>query len=135
MAPYGFDNHWIAILILLKLGRAVVLDSADYDQKTIHGVHRHFTKCHKQPPSSVLCGYYVREFLRNGGRYWTNPEDMPTIPKTSCRLNKKDIDQICADIARFIHREICHVAGEYFDHGGVLALDEHENLSNWTKDN
>ncbi|RLM58915.1 hypothetical protein C2845_PM18G11700 [Panicum miliaceum] len=32
-APYGFDNHWIAILIMPKLGRAVVLNSADYDQK------------------------------------------------------------------------------------------------------
>ncbi|KAG2547045.1 hypothetical protein PVAP13_9KG144300 [Panicum virgatum] len=33
MAPYGFDNHWIAIMIIPKIGRAVVLDSADYDRK------------------------------------------------------------------------------------------------------
>ena len=57
------------------------------------------------------------------------------IPTTSSRLDDRDIDNICADLARFIQREICHAAGEYFDHGGLLALDEHQNISNWTKDN
>ena len=57
------------------------------------------------------------------------------IPMTINRLDDRDIDNICADMARFIQCEICHVAGEYFDHGGVLALDENNNLSNWTKDN
>ena len=51
------------------------------------------------------------------------------------RLGDRDIDNICSDIARFIQCKICHVAGEYFDHGGVLALDEHNNISNWTEDN
>ena len=27
------SNHWIAIMIMPKIGRAVVLDSADYDRK------------------------------------------------------------------------------------------------------
>ncbi|KAG2561223.1 hypothetical protein PVAP13_8KG149302 [Panicum virgatum] len=79
-------------------------------------------RCHKQPPGFVLCGYYVCEFLRNSGTYRTNPEDL-------------NIDNICADLARFIQREICHAVGEYFDHSGLLALDEHQNISNWTKDN
>ena len=60
---------------------------------------------------------------------------MSIIPTTSSRLDDRDIDNICADMARFIQHEICHVAGEYFDHGGVLALDEHQNISNWTKEN
>ncbi|KAG2562149.1 hypothetical protein PVAP13_8KG248608, partial [Panicum virgatum] len=90
--------------------------------------------CHKQPPGSVLCGYYVCEFFRNSGRYRTNPEDAE-IPMTSNRLDDRDIDNICADMARFIQHEICHAAGEYFNHGGVLALDENNNLSNWTNDN
>ncbi|RLM93752.1 hypothetical protein C2845_PM08G20190 [Panicum miliaceum] len=130
-APYGFDNHWIAILIMPKLGRAVVLDSADYDQKR----YMEFI--------GILQNAY-RLYVMKGGPHPQDRKDvmniryhfyMPTIPKTNCRLEQNDIDNICADIARFIQREICHVAGEYFDHGGVLALEEHKNLSNWTKDN
>ena len=55
-------------------------------------------------------------------------------PPSPC-LDQRDIKNISADLARFIQREICHLAGKYFDHGGVLTLEEHENLSNWTKDN
>ncbi|RLN33981.1 hypothetical protein C2845_PM03G29980 [Panicum miliaceum] len=131
MAPYGFDNHWIAILIMPKLERAVVPDSADYDQKQymefigiLQNVYRlSVMKGGPHPPDR-------KEIMNIRYQFY-----MPTIPKTNCRLDKGDIDGICADLARFIQREICHVAGKYFDHGGVLALDEHENLSNLTKEN
>ncbi|KAG2632948.1 hypothetical protein PVAP13_2NG142718 [Panicum virgatum] len=104
------------------------------DRTEVMNIRYHF-HCHKQPPGSVLCGYYVCEFLRNSGRYRTNSEDMQEIPVANNRLGDTEIDNIIADIARFIQCEICHVAGKYFDHGGVLALDENNNLSNGIKDN
>jgi hypothetical protein len=42
------------------------------------------------------------------------------------------ITNICADMARFILREICHEVGEFFfDKEGVLTLDDAERLRRW----
>uniref|UniRef100_K3Y2Q0 Ubiquitin-like protease family profile domain-containing protein n=1 Tax=Setaria italica TaxID=4555 RepID=K3Y2Q0_SETIT len=124
MASYNFEDHWISIIILPKLGEAVVLNSANFSRdryKDIIGMIQNTYKlyilksgdhnpkinkamkiiyhrfCHKQLPGSALYGYYVCEFIRNNGRYRTNPEDI-----------NKQIDNICIDMARFILREICH---------------------------
>ncbi|CAN6251011.1 unnamed protein product [Urochloa humidicola] len=32
-AAYGFDNHWIGIILMPKVAQTVVLDSADYERK------------------------------------------------------------------------------------------------------
>jgi hypothetical protein len=99
-------------------------------------------QCYKQPPSSVLCGYDVCEVLKNYGRYQTNPEDiiifiycvyvqMPTIKGSWVQLRDKQIDNICADLTRFILHEICYEDGEFFDNEGVLSLDDAEMLRRW----
>jgi hypothetical protein len=44
------------------------------------------------------------------------------------QLGDNQITNICADMARFIIREICHEDGEFFDKEGVLTLDDAERL-------
>uniref|UniRef100_K3Y161 Ubiquitin-like protease family profile domain-containing protein n=1 Tax=Setaria italica TaxID=4555 RepID=K3Y161_SETIT len=132
IGPYGFEDHyWICITILPKLGEALVFESASYHKyryKDFIGIIQNAYRlyiikggCHKQPPGSVVCGYYACEFIRNNGRYRTNPED----------IEDKQIDNICTDMARFILREICHENGAFFDKNGVLMTDECTNLCRW----
>jgi hypothetical protein len=47
------------------------------------------------------------------------------------KLGGKQIDNMCADMARFIQREICYEDGELFNDEGVLILDELEKLCRW----
>jgi hypothetical protein len=56
---------------------------------------------------------------------------MPTIDKSWGQLGDNQITNICADMARFILREICHEDGEFFDEEGVLSLDDAESLRRW----
>uniref|UniRef100_K3YYU5 Ubiquitin-like protease family profile domain-containing protein n=1 Tax=Setaria italica TaxID=4555 RepID=K3YYU5_SETIT len=143
--PYTLQkDHWICIIILPKLGEAVVLDSACYHRDRYKnfigiiqkyditwqylntcGVHNpkrmkamkimYHRFCHKQPPGSMLCGYYVCEFIRNN----------------RSKIKDKQIDNICMDMARFILCEICHEDGAFFDKDGVLMADESTNLHRW----
>uniref|UniRef100_K3Y1M2 Uncharacterized protein n=1 Tax=Setaria italica TaxID=4555 RepID=K3Y1M2_SETIT len=86
---------------------------------------------HKQSLGSVLCGYYVCEFIRNNGRYRTNPEDVSLLC-TVIKIEDKQIDNICTDMTKFILREIFHEDGAFFDKDGVLMADECTNLYRWT---
>jgi hypothetical protein len=53
---------------------------------------------------------------------------MATIEGSWGQLGDNQISNICADMARFILREICHEDGEFFDKEGVLTLDDAERL-------
>jgi hypothetical protein len=46
-------------------------------------------------------------------------------------LGEKQINNICADMARFIVREIYHKVGEFFNDERVLSLDDAERLPRW----
>jgi hypothetical protein len=56
---------------------------------------------------------------------------MPTIEGSWGQLGDNQITNICADMAIFILREICHVDGEFFDKQGVLTLDDAKMLHRW----
>jgi hypothetical protein len=56
---------------------------------------------------------------------------MPTIEGSWGQLGDNQITNICADMAIFIQREICHEDGEFFDKEGVLTLDDAERLRRW----
>jgi hypothetical protein len=55
---------------------------------------------------------------------------MPTIEGSWGQLGDNQIINICADMVRFIIREICHDDGEFFDKG-VLTLEDAEMLRRW----
>ena len=57
---------------------------------------------------------------------------LPSLTPTNNKLGDKEIEAVCADLARFIMHEVCHPAGAYFDHGGTLSLPKHNNLAKWT---
>ncbi|RLM86041.1 hypothetical protein C2845_PM04G14260 [Panicum miliaceum] len=50
---------------------------------------------------------------------------LPEIRTTNASLTKDDIDDICTDMCRFIHREICHERGLYYSDESELAEDKY----------
>ncbi|PUZ70522.1 hypothetical protein GQ55_2G238700 [Panicum hallii var. hallii] len=77
---------------------------------------------------AVLCGYYVCEFLVNNELYRMNPKNIRTA---NTSLTKDDIDDIWADMCRFIHCEIFHESGLYYCDESELAEDKYRQLRNW----
>ncbi|KAL6607938.1 hypothetical protein ACP70R_041001 [Stipagrostis hirtigluma subsp. patula] len=148
MAPYHFGDHYICIMIMPRWSRLVVFDSSDLPlkdykdfidilqiayrwyiykggehdpEKTQEMAVRTKFPCHKQGFNTVLCGYYVCEFLRLRKRYrTTNPED-EWIAQADHRLTDQDITNIIADMCRFIMHEVIHQDGTFYDLGGPLA--------------
>ncbi|RLM69234.1 hypothetical protein C2845_PM17G12350 [Panicum miliaceum] len=100
------SDHWICITIQPKRGVAVVLDSSDYP--------------HEKYADFIEILHNVTNKLRA----------LPKIPPTNRALDKSVIDGICADMCRFIHHEICHERGLYYNYeeGNELAEEKFREL-------
>jgi hypothetical protein len=53
------------------------------------------------------------------------------IRRANTSLTKDDIDDICAEMCRFIHRQIYHERGLYYSDENKLAEDKCRQLRNW----
>uniref|UniRef100_A0A0E0GK70 Ubiquitin-like protease family profile domain-containing protein n=1 Tax=Oryza nivara TaxID=4536 RepID=A0A0E0GK70_ORYNI len=150
MVPYYFGEHYILFLVYPTDQTVVVLDPADYDKDAymeflclLNLAHDRYKKrggyvknpsreklyirghwpCYKQPSLTNLCGYYVCEMLRVNGRYKTKFTDLPSIPYSASRFDKKTLINLCADLCRYIRRNICNHLGEFHDPHSELATD------------
>uniref|UniRef100_K3ZM71 Uncharacterized protein n=1 Tax=Setaria italica TaxID=4555 RepID=K3ZM71_SETIT len=119
--------------ITARVPKKIFLGVLDYeiviDFENLHRLYCHqhldanLVTYQKQPNGTVLCRYYVCEFLRKNG----------SIPNHQSSLVEGQINNIFRDMARFIQLEICHEDGAFFDPNAVLMPDECKGLRRWMK--
>lgn len=89
--------------------------------------------CAKQPPGTVLCGYYVCEYLRACSKF---SESWRQLKKSKDWWRKenfdhKNINQTEADIYKFITDSCMHVGRPFFNQESELATAEkYEKIRN-----
>ena len=92
-------------------------------------------QCVKQPPGSLLCGFYVCEYLRackkfadswrqlKKGQDWWERE----------QVNQHNFNQTVADICKVVTDKIVHEGKEFFNEDSPLGgLPEYEPLRKWS---
>ena len=122
---------------------------------------RFYLKCHKQDFDTVLCGYYICQFLRVNVRYTTNPKGVSyhcactflfgsisvvrsilnllvvfsfqtrMIEHTNTSLTDEDIQNVQRNMCWFITQKVIHKSDRFFDLGGELA--SHPRLCEWER--
>jgi hypothetical protein len=90
-------------------------------------------QCAKQPYGSVLCGFYVCEYLRTCTRFSTSWRQ---LKKAQGWWRREKVDQnfrqTVADICKFV-TEATHEARTFFNPKGELATNpKFEKVRNWS---
>uniref|UniRef100_K3YZ31 Ubiquitin-like protease family profile domain-containing protein n=1 Tax=Setaria italica TaxID=4555 RepID=K3YZ31_SETIT len=144
-------DHWICIMILPKLGEAVVLDSASYDRHRYKNFIGIIQNCITNSCLYILKARTSLTYLKMDPTIQKRTKAMRIIYNKYChkqpsspvpcgyyvckfiknngsnynKIKDKQIDNICTDTARFILREIYHEDGAFFNKHGVLMTDEY----------
>jgi hypothetical protein len=95
----------------------------------------YIVQCAKQPLGSVVCGFYVCEYIRACGKFKGNWRQL----KKSMNWWKKEdyteatFKQIRADICKFLMDLCVHEGKTFFNPDTPLGgLPEYEKLRNWS---
>jgi hypothetical protein len=83
-------------------------------------------QCFKQPYGSLLCGYYICEYLRESGKFNISCKELKKAQRlwTREKVTKKSITQTIADICSFISHKCVHVRAKFFNEESELVYDE-----------
>uniref|UniRef100_A0A0D9XQZ2 Uncharacterized protein n=1 Tax=Leersia perrieri TaxID=77586 RepID=A0A0D9XQZ2_9ORYZ len=84
---------------------------------------------HKQPFSTILCGYSMWYFLKCEGRYYSNPED-----DHDQNIDDREIQMMISDFCWFFRREIYHKRGRFFYTNSYMVDDpKYTKLIEWER--
>ncbi|BAH94790.1 Os10g0199200 [Oryza sativa Japonica Group] len=130
MVPYHFGEHYILFFVYPTDQTVVVLDPADHDKDAYmeflcllnlaHGRYKKHGGYVKNPSREKL---YIRG-------HWP----LPSIPYSASWFDQRTLINLCADLCRFIRRNICNHLGEFHDPHSVLATDpKFKNLREWER--
>jgi hypothetical protein len=87
----------------------------------------YIVQCAKQPPRTILCGYYVCEYLRacssSRNQGWWRKE----------KVDHRNFTRTVADICKFVTHSCMHVGQTFFNEESELATTEkYEKIKNWS---
>jgi hypothetical protein len=92
-------------------------------------------QCSKQPHGSVLCGFYVYEYLIGCDKFSTTYRQLKRSLNwwEKTRIIHETITKTVRDICKFIIDNCVHEGASFLNKDSELGmLEEYEKLKNWT---
>ncbi|KAG2621263.1 hypothetical protein PVAP13_3NG246800 [Panicum virgatum] len=127
LGAYNFNDHWILVVLRPLDGYMIVLDSLDYNQDELTtdmlgkvGCMTNKRKkcrtlpCHKQPPHTVVCGYYVCHYMRKFVEDPAFESKCETRPNRSA-LAQSELTKIRGEMCYFLMSQVIKETGEFYD--------------------